>query len=119
MKKISKKKNKPKNKWQKQCGDFVFKNVFYSANGNCLVDVYFKEELIGVMYCIKHLGIKSSYTFDIYDSSDLKPHKKAGIVHCLGMSHGLPKQITYVSLGAFNSILNLERNVIIEKYSNE
>lgn len=116
MKKI-KKKNKPKKKWSKQIGNFLFKRAVFIASNITEIDVYFKDELIGIMA----LGINRKparhYQLEIYDRFNGKLFSDViGTVTCSGLIHGLPKSILKVDLKGNLSILSVNRKVLIEKH---
>lgn len=117
MKKVRKKKNKPKKKWEKRVGDFLFKHITITEKNGTLTDVYFKEEFIGLLGCSlsKH-SHNVNYVLNIYSCDDNhKLHVCIGEAICCGTLHGLPRTILRVDLKGGYSMLTLERNVLIEK----
>lgn len=114
-KKPSKKINK---KWSKQCGSFSFRHPVFNKQGNITIDVYFKDELIGILpYSAPMYNKKNSYTLSIYHNNG--SNSIVGSVECAGATHKLPKVILNVTLKYGYSLLVLNKKVLIEKYDDK
>ena len=122
MKKPKKnKKNKPKKKWCKQSGQFLFKHaVANNKTGSMWIDTYYNNELIGVLTCSitpYRDKYRNSYDLHIYElNSKGGLGNVIGKVECLGLIHNLPKTIISVVLQGNYSMLVSDRKVLIEKY---
>lgn len=119
MKKPKKPKKNPKRKWSKQCGDFLFKHCTKS-DISFIIDVYFKNEIIGFLKTQLYIKNKDFYRLSIYKEKFFANLSNYGVLigeaHCVGiMKNGIPKQITHVNLTE-KSILVSERMVLVEKY---
>ena len=122
MKKPKKyKKNKPKENWLKQVGEFVFKRCIQSGIKRFNIDVYYKNELIGILNTNGTHWNQHFYKLSIYNNVDdtiFSAYRVGpiGEVSCIGIStKGLPKAITNVHLYE-NSMLVSNRTVLFEKY---
>jgi hypothetical protein len=117
------KKKKPKTKWCKQSGQFLFKHaIANNKTGSMWIDTYYNNELIGVLTCsITPYRDKNSNSYDlhIYElNSNGGLGKAIGKAECLGLIHNLPKSIIGVVLkGGNSSMLVSNRKVLIEKYN--
>ena len=122
MKKPKKNKShKPKKKWCKQSGDFLFKRAIANNKTDSMwIDTYYKNELIGVLTCsIQPYRNKSGNSYDLH-IYELSPSGGLGNVigsaECLGYIHNLPKSIIGVVLKGSYSMLVSNRKVLVEKY---
>lgn len=117
------KKNKKKKKWCKEIGDFKFKNIYVSPLGTVNINVFFKEELIGVLetkYIHRDISNNSSsdYQLDIFNKeSSFFNSTLIGRVKCSGIKHNLPKTIKEVKLNLNCKTLIAPRRVLVEKIS--
>lgn len=104
------KKNKPKKKWSKLCGYFLFKNTRFGPHG-VIIDLYFKDELIGFVHFTTLY--KYDYRLTIYSSEN---SEIIGEAECLGSLHGLPKKIKNIYIKHVSrTILAPKRKVLVEK----
>lgn len=112
------KKSKQKINWLKQVGYFLFKHPVSQKSGSVLIDVYFKNEYVGVVSCVrKNVNKNTAYYLGIYDFSktDIKIGTTIGVIECYGMAHGLPKTITKAEMNGYYTILVSQRRVLVEK----
>lgn len=112
-------KNVNKN-WSKQCGQFTFKNPTKKDDFGCIiVSVYYNDEFIGVISCVKlnNVEYKNSYYISIYDFDiNITTSTSVGIIKCLGLVNGLPEKILKVEFNTRKSDLVKKRKVLIEKH---
>ena len=113
---------KKKKKWCKEIGHFKFMNVNMTSLGTFSINVFFKDELIGVLETtsiLKNTNNNNSYDYnlDIYnkDTSYLNS-TIIGKVKCSGIKHHLPKTFKSVTLNSNCQTLISKRRVLTEKH---
>lgn len=113
---------KNKKKWCKEIGYFKFMNVKMTALNAFSIDVFFKDELIGILetkHILDEIHKKSSYDYDLdifNKHSSFFNSTLIGRVKCSGIKHHLPKTITNVKLNLNCQTLISPRRVLTEKH---
>lgn len=113
---------KKKKKWCKEIGHFKFMNVNLTSLNAFSINVFFKDELIGILetkHILDEIHKKSSYDYDLdifNKHSSFFNSTLIGRVKCSGIKHHLPKTIKSVTLNLNCQTLISKRRVLTEKH---